>query len=101
MQGERRKVVQQQQPDFSPFPSREIVSRISAAVKEARPGGVRACTYDSTLLNEGGRSLRFVETSLSEILWQPPFPVGQREREREIYERQIGFYACPAAILPR
>ena len=75
------------------FPSREIVSRITAAVR----GEARRCscvytyvrTYDSTLLNEGGRYSRFVETSLSEIGSSPQ--KGEREREREIYERQIEF----------
>lgn len=92
----RRAAQSRAAPDFSPFPSREIVSRISAAIT----GEARRCscvyTYDSTLLNERGRYSRFVETSLSEI-GSPPRRVygteGEREGGREIYERQIGFYA--------
>lgn len=100
----RRAAQSRAEPDFPPFPSREIVSRISAAIRgEARRGGVRACirTYDSTLLNEGGRYSRFVETSLSEIGSPLSAFMGQKKR---FTSGKLDFYAsldsgCNSSII--
>ena len=83
MQGERRKVVQ-----CLTFPEpRDRFSDHRRCKRRGEELFVRVHeqlyvrTYDSTLLNEGGRYSRFVETSLSEIGSSPQ--KGERERERE------------------
>lgn len=94
----RRAAQSRAAPDFSPFPSREIVSRISAAIT----GEARRCscvyTYVRFNASQWGRKILTVRGNVSIWNWQPPSTRlwdGRREREkgREIYERQIGFYA--------
>lgn len=93
----RRAAQSRAAPDFSPFPSREIVSRISAAIT----GEARRCscvyTYVRFNASQWGRKILTVRGNVSIWNWQPPSARlwdGRREREREGDLRAANWILC-------